>query len=111
MKKILFILIALACSMVILACSANAGGGEQAHVHTPGDPATCLEPQICLDCQGVLEEAKGHSYDGWTTDDYKHWKECVNCGSVTSSAGHALTTRSNAENHWKECVCLLLQPY
>ncbi len=33
------------------------------HMHTPGDKATCTDPQICTDCLEVLAEAKGHIYD------------------------------------------------
>ena len=46
--------------------------------HTPGNPATCINPQICLECGAVLAFAQGHNYKatvtpptcekmGWTT--------------------------------------------
>ena len=35
--------------------------------HIPGSPATCTNPQICLDCGAVLAFAKGHDFRAVTT--------------------------------------------
>ena len=58
--------------------------------HTPGSPATCINPQICLDCGAVLAFATGHDYKaivtpptceklGWTT------YVCRSCGESYKS--------------------------
>ena len=58
--------------------------------HTPGSPATCINPQICLDCGAVLAFATGHDYKaivtpptceklGWTT------YVCRDCGESYKS--------------------------
>ena len=55
--------------------------------HTPGDEATCTEPQKCIECETVLELPKGHAYDsevtaptctamGYTTN------SCISCGDT-----------------------------
>ena len=36
---------------------------ESATGHTPGEEATCTEPQLCTVCQTVLELPKGHNHD------------------------------------------------
>ena len=67
--------------------------------HTPGEPATCTKPQLCMVCGAVLENALGHDYAsevtaptctamGYTT------YTCTGCsdsyqGDYTDAAGHA----------------------
>lgn len=90
--------------------------------HTPGDPATCTEPQLCTVCGAVLENALGHDYQavvtaptctemGFTT------YTCSRCGDsykgdYTDPTGHQPsgwivdvepTTDSEGSRH-KECV-------
>ncbi len=66
--------------------------------HTPGEAATCTQPQTCTVCQGILTPAKGHSFgaavtaptcteSGYTTH------ACANCEATyvdtpTEPAGH-----------------------
>ena len=90
--------------------------------HTPGDPATCTQPQLCAKCGAVLAEALGHSYKatvtaptctemGFTT------YTCSTCGDsykgdYTNPTGHkagdwivdkAATTYAQGQKH-KECM-------
>ena len=43
-------------------CSEKMMKAESATGHTPGEAATCIEPQTCEKCGTVLELPKGHSY-------------------------------------------------
>ena len=36
---------------------------DSATGHTPGDEATCTEPQICIVCDTILELPKGHNHE------------------------------------------------
>ncbi len=51
--------------------------------HTPGNAATETEPQLCLDCEYVVNPATGHinhTPEGeWSKDKDNHWKECIGC--------------------------------
>ena len=92
--------------------------------HTPGSPATCIQPQLCIDCGAVLAEALEHTYKatvkaptcedmGFTT------YTCTTCkdsykSDYTKAMGHkasdwivdkAATTTAEGARH-KECtVC------
>lgn len=92
--------------------------------HTPGEPAACGKPQLCVKCGAVLAEALSHSYKatvtaptcekmGFTT------YTCAACGDsykgdYTDATGHkagdwivdkAATTYAQGQKH-KECtVC------
>ena len=66
--------------------------------HTPGDPATCTDPQTCVTCGAIIEKAHGHNVTavvtdatclkmGWTT------YTCEDCGlsyksDYTDALGH-----------------------
>ena len=67
--------------------------------HTPGEPATCTEPQLCLTCGAVLEKAHGHSFTSEVTEPtcekmgYTVYA-CANCGmsyrsDYTDALGHS----------------------
>lgn len=72
--------------------------GNEAAGHIPGNPATCMEPQLCTRCGAVLKNALGHDYKsevtaptctemGYTTN------TCTRCGDsnksdYTEPAGH-----------------------
>ena len=71
---------------------------ESATGHTPGEAATCTEPQTCEKCGTVLELPKGHSYSEnvvkptCTAMGYTEYK-CDNCddsyvGDYTDKAEH-----------------------
>ena len=60
---------------------------EEAKGHTPGDPASCTEDQVCPVCGEVLEKAKGHTPGdpASCTED----QVCTVCGEVLEKAkGH-----------------------
>ncbi len=42
-------------------CDYHRMESESPEGHTPGKPATCLDPQVCTVCGAVLEKATGHS--------------------------------------------------
>ncbi len=61
--------------------------GSQIHPHKPGPEAACTEPQICMVCGEVLEEAKGHTPgpEAACTEP----QICTVCGAVLAEAkGH-----------------------
>ena len=43
-------------------CNEKMIKSDSATGHTPGEPATCTEPQICTVCETVLELPTGHTY-------------------------------------------------
>jgi len=43
-------------------CDAHHIESEEATGHTPGEPATCTEPQLCTVCNAVLTKATGHRF-------------------------------------------------
>ena len=43
-------------------CGATRLEGDEAAGHIPGDPATCTDPQLCIRCGAVIENALGHDY-------------------------------------------------
>ncbi len=50
------------------------------HEHIPGTEATCLSPQICTVCNGILVPAKGHKAGEWTTlEDGSKEQRCSVC--------------------------------
>ena len=69
-----------------------------ANGHTPGAAATCTQPQICENCNAILELPKGHSYSETvtkptcTTMGYTTYS-CENCdnsyiGNYTDKTSH-----------------------
>ena len=57
--------------------------------HTPGDPATCNEAQICTVCGAILALPAGHTESGWIIDkaatfeeNGKRHKECEVCHEI-----------------------------
>ncbi len=84
--------ICLILSLLMLAGLAACGNGKEEmqtdpnHVHVPGAPATCTEPQVCLECGAVLEPAKGHvSAD----PDCEKPQICAVCGvEIAPATGH-----------------------
>ncbi len=77
-------------SEIIWTCTAN----MIEHAHTPGDEATCIDPQICTVCGRVLTEAVGHVYgdDG----------DCINCSKKTNDS---LGTEINGNKDAWEHIC------
>lgn len=82
-------------------CDETMMKGESAMGHTPGKPATCIEPQVCEKCGTVLELPKGHHYESTsisptcTSMGYTVF-ECSNCGDTytgefTDKAEHSYT--------------------
>ena len=54
--------------------------------HTPGDPADCVNPQICTVCGGQLAPQLGHK---WTAATCTDPKTCSVCGATEGTAlGH-----------------------
>ena len=51
------------------------------HIHTPG-PESCDAPQICLTCNEVLAEAKGHDEGEWEIEENLKHLKCTTCGEV-----------------------------
>ncbi|HNW05272.1 MAG TPA: DHHW family protein [Oscillospiraceae bacterium] len=61
--------------------------GSQIHTHRPGPEAACTEPQVCLVCGEILEEAKGHTPGPAATCTGQ--RVCLVCGEVLAEAkGH-----------------------
>ena len=54
------------------------------HHHTPSAAATCTEPQICLECEKILEEALGHDPGPEATCAAP--QVCLRCGEVLAEA-------------------------
>ena len=83
---------------VCLACGEKRIEMIPATGHTPGDPATCTDPQTCVTCGAIIEKAHGHNVTavvtdatclkmGWTT------YTCEDCGlsyksDYTDALGH-----------------------
>lgn len=68
--------------------------GEQSSImpHIPGDEATEETPQVCTECQYWVKYplSHEHSYDmTWETDDYNHWKSCLECGEIDAPMPHS----------------------
>ena len=105
-------------------CGATRLEGDEAAGHIPGDPATCTDPQLCIRCGAVIENALGHDYAEEVTEPtctemgYTTYT-CTRCGDAykgdyTEAAGHKPgdwiidkepTTDSEGSKH-KECeVC------
>ncbi|MDE7087396.1 MAG: hypothetical protein K2O67_04305, partial [Clostridia bacterium] len=64
----------------------HAGDSIPATGHTPGDEATCTEPQICTVCNTELVAALGHSFGAWEvtkpatfTEEGSQRRECTRC--------------------------------
>ena len=79
-------------------CSEKMIKAESATGHTPGEAATCTEPQTCEKCGTVLELPKGHSYSekvvaptctemGYTIFECKDCKDTYN-GDYTDKIAH-----------------------
>ncbi len=78
MKKTLSFVIILAMVLAFSACS---------HTHVPGPSATCLENQICTECEEVLVEAQGHRPGDEATCTLP--QTCKVCGTeLAPSIGH-----------------------
>lgn len=72
-------------------CGATRLEGDAASGHVPGDPATCITPQLCTKCGAVIATALGHDYQeevtaptctemGYTTF------TCARCGDTYDGA-------------------------
>lgn len=75
---------------VCLACGEKRIEMIPATGHTPGDPANCTDPQVCVTCGAIIEKAHGHNVTavvtdatclkmGWTT------YTCEDCGESYKS--------------------------
>ncbi|MBQ2634318.1 MAG: S-layer homology domain-containing protein [Oscillospiraceae bacterium] len=85
-------------AFVCLACGEKRIEMIPATGHTPGEPAACTDPQICVTCGAIIEKAHGHNVTavvtdatclkmGWTT------YTCEDCGltfksDYTDALGH-----------------------
>ncbi len=59
--------------------------------HTPGEPATCVRDQLCVDCGKVLQSTNEHSYADQVTpptcsDQGFTTQTCTNCGETQKTA-------------------------
>ncbi len=55
---------------------------DEPHVHTPG-PIDCVNGQICLSCNAILQEAEGHDDGEWHEDEEGILElRCTKCGTV-----------------------------
>ncbi len=55
--------------------------------HTPGDEATCTQPQTCTVCGAILAPAKGHQYEETVTE-----PTCTSSGFTTHSCVYGDST-------------------
>ncbi len=71
------------------ACACGARQEEAAHI--PGPAATEEAPQICTQCQAILQPATGHvthSYTVLQNDSSHHWYKCSGCNQISQKTFH-----------------------
>ncbi len=59
--------------------------------HEPGAPATEDSPQVCMECNYWIQFPLNHVHkfgDTWHSDDYTHWKSCVECFVIEENHDH-----------------------
>lgn len=59
--------------------------------HTPGEPATDENPQLCTDCHYWLQWPLSHEHtfgDAWEHDEDGHWQICEECLGNSESQAH-----------------------
>ncbi len=67
------------------------GAQEGATAHSPGPAATEEIPQICTQCQAILQPATGHvthSYTVLQNDLTHHWYKCSGCNQISQQTAH-----------------------
>lgn len=56
--------------------------------HTPGDPPTEFDAQVCVVCGSQINPPLGHSFGTyWVYDDLSHFHSC-SCGEIADKADH-----------------------
>ena len=61
---------------------ASGEDSDEPHVHVPG-PVSCEHGQVCLSCNGILEEPKGHDDGEWVEEEAGILElQCTKCGTV-----------------------------
>lgn len=59
--------------------------------HTPGEPATQENPQLCVDCHFWIQWplSHEHTYDeAWGHDEEGHWQICTDCQAHSETQEH-----------------------
>lgn len=67
------------------------GRNSDVTAHVPGPEATTETPQVCEDCNFVLEVALNHVHnygETWYYDDNQHWQTCSECSKSNTPADH-----------------------
>ncbi len=99
--------------------------------HTSGGAATEDEPELCVDCQYIIQPATGHiihtAKAEWSTNATHHWHDCIgcsenpfdmgehifdnNCDTTCNTCGytrtieHTYAWEHSATEHWQVCAC------
>ena len=69
--------------------------------HTPGEEATCTDPQICTVCEKVLVEALGHD---WADAQCDAPSTCLRCGEESGDVlGHDFKDEAYVSNNDAKC--------
>ena len=77
---------------------------KPAHTHTPGDEATCTEPQVCTECGEIIAPAKGHTPGAEAT--CTEAQKCTVCGAELAPAkGHTPGAEATCTEPQKCTVC------
>ncbi len=70
---------------------ARCGAKSDSLPHIPGPGATETEPQLCTECQYILQPATGHVNHSYTVlqfDSTHHWYKCSGCNQISQKAEH-----------------------
>ncbi len=97
--------------------------------HTSSGEATEDEPEVCTECNYVINPSTGHvthtPESEWSMDETHHWKECTGCNTQAFQKGehvydnacdvtcntcgyvrqtaHDFQMQSNDAEHWQQC--------
>lgn len=86
--------------------------------HTPGEPATQDNPQLCLDCYFWIQWPLSHVhtfYEAWEHDEEGHWQSCKECQAHsevqehTWDEGTVTLQPTETQEGTKEFLCTVCQ--
>lgn len=86
--------------------------------HTPGEPATQENPQLCVDCNFWLQWPLSHVHtynEEWDKDEEGHWQKCTECQAHSETEAHAwdegtvTLEPTDAHEGTKKFVCVVCQ--
>jgi len=86
--------------------------------HTPGEPATEENPQLCVDCHFWIQWPLSHVHtynEEWEHDAEGHWQTCTECQSHTETQAHTwdegtvILQPTETEEGTKKFLCTVCQ--